>query len=147
MRHGMANKKLNRNSEHRKALLKNMLNSLIKYEQIKTTLPKAKFLKPQADKIITLGKKDSLHNTKMLVSQLQDAKSAIKVKKTLSKRYEKRTGGYTRIIKAGFRYGDNAPMAIIEFIDRDVEAKRVDKKKKDPVKEADKKEEKKVATA
>jgi large subunit ribosomal protein L17 len=147
MRHGMANKKLNRNSEHRKALLKNMLNSLIKYEQIKTTLPKAKFLKPQADKIITLGKKDSLHNTKMLVSQLQDAKSAIKVKKTLSKRYEKRTGGYTRIIKAGFRYGDNAPMAIIEFVDRDVEAKRVDKKKKDPVKEADKKEEKKIATA
>ena len=143
----MANKKLNRNSEHRKALLKNMLNSLIKYEQIKTTLPKAKFLKPQADKIITLGKKDSLHNTKMLVSQLQDAKSAIKVKKTLSKRYEKRTGGYTRIIKAGFRYGDNAPMAIIEFVDRDIEAKRVDKKKKDPVKEADKKEEKKVATA
>ena len=143
----MANKKLNRNSEHRKALLKNMLNSLIKYEQIKTTLPKAKFLKPQADKIITLGKKDSLHNNKMLVSQLQDAKSAIKVKKTLSKRYEKRSGGYTRIIKAGFRYGDNAPMAIIEFIDRDVEAKRVDKKKKDPVKEADKKEEKKVATA
>ena len=143
----MANKKLNRNSEHRKALIKNMLNSLIKYEQIKTTLPKAKFLKPQADKIITLGKKDSLHNTKMLVSQLQDAKSAIKVKKTLSKRYEKRTGGYTRIIKAGFRYGDNAPMAIIEFVDRDVEAKRVDKKKKDPVKEADKKEEKKVATA
>ena len=147
MRHGMANKKLNRNSEHRKALLKNMLNSLIKYEQIKTTLPKAKFLKPQADKIITLGKKDSLHNTKMLVSQLQDAKSAIKVKKTLSKRYEKRTGGYTRIIKAGFRYGDNAPMAIIEFVDRDVEAKRVDKKKKDPVKQADKKEEKKGATA
>jgi len=147
MRHGMANKKLNRNSEHRKALLKNMLNSLIKYEQIKTTLPKAKFLKPQADKIITLGKKDSLHNTKMLVSQLQDTKSAIKVKKTLSKRYEKRTGGYTRIIKAGFRYGDNAPMAIIEFVDRDVEAKRVDKKKKDPVKQADKKEEKKVATA
>ena len=143
----MANKKLNRNSEHRKALLKNMLNSLIKYEQIKTTLPKAKFLKPQADKIITLGKKDSLHNTKMLVSQLQDAKSAIKVKKTLSKRYEKRTGGYTRIIKAGFRYGDNAPMAIIEFVDRDVEARRVDKKKKDPEKEADKKEEKKVATA
>jgi len=147
MRHGMANKKLNRNSEHRKALLKNMLNSLIKYEQIKTTLPKAKFLKPQADKIITLGKKDSLHNTKMLVSQLQDSKSAIKVKKTLSKRYEKRTGGYTRIIKAGFRYGDNAPMAIIEFVDRDVEAKRVDKKKKDPIKEADKKEVKKIATA
>ena len=147
MRHGMANKKLNRTSEHRKALLKNMLNSLIKYEQIKTTLPKAKFLKPQADKIITLGKKGSLHSTKILVSQLQDIKSANKVKKTLSKRYEKRSGGYTRIVKAGFRYGDNAPMAIIEFVDRDVEAKRIDKKKKDPVKEADKKEDKKVATA
>ena len=143
----MANKKLNRTSEHRKALLKNMLNSLIKYEQIKTTLPKAKFLKPQAEKIITLGKKDTLQTSKLLVSQLQDSKSAKKVKKTLSKRYEKRNGGYTRIIKAGFRYGDNAPMAIIEFVDRDVEAKRVDKKKKDPTKEADKKEEKKVATA
>ena len=147
MRHGLANKKLNRTSEHRKALLKNMLNSLIKYEQIKTTLPKAKFLKPQADKIITLGKKDTLHNTKMLVSQLQDTKSANKVKKTLSKRYEKRSGGYTRIIKAGFRYGDNAPMAIIEFVDRDVQAKKVDKKKKDPTKEVEKKEDKKAATA
>ena len=147
MRHGMVNKKLNRTSEHRKALLKNMLNSLIKYEQIKTTLPKAKFLKPQADKIITLGKKDTLHNTKILVSQLQDTKSANKVKKTLSKRYEKRSGGYTRIIKAGFRYGDNAPMAIIEFVDRDIEAKKIDKKKKDPVKDIPKKEEKKVASA
>ena len=143
----MANKKLNRTSEHRKAMLKNMLNSLIKYEQIKTTLPKAKFLKPQADKIITLGKKDNLKNIKKLVSQLQDIKIANKVKKTLSKRYEKRAGGYTRIIKAGFRYGDNAPMAIIEFVDRDIEAKRLDKKKKDPAKEAEKKEEKKVATA
>ena len=129
MRHGMANKKLNRTSEHRKAMLKNMLNSLIKYEQIKTTLPKAKFLKPQADKIITLGKKDNLQTTKKLVSQLQDIKTANKVKKTLSKRYEKRAGGYTRIIKAGFRYGDNAPMAIIEFVERDLQAKRVDKKK------------------
>ena len=147
MRHGMANKKLNRTSEHRKALLKNMLNSLVKYEQIKTTLPKAKFLKPQADKLITLGKKNTLHNTKILVSQLQDVNSANKVKKTLSKRYEKRSGGYTRIIKAGFRYGDNAPMAIIEFVDRDVVARRVDKKKKDPVKEENKKEEKKAATA
>jgi len=148
MRHGFANKKLNRTSEHRKALLKNMLNSLIKYEQIKTTLPKAKFLKPQADKIISLGKKDTLQTTKLLVSQLQDLKSANKVKKILSKRYDKRNGGYTRIIKSGFRYGDNAPMAIIEFVDRDVEAKRVDRKKKDPIKEADnKKEEKKVATA
>ena len=131
MRHRFGYKKLNRTSEHRKALIKNMLNSLIKYEQITTTLPKAKFLKPQAEKIITLGKKDSLQNTKILVSKLQDIKSANKVKKTLSKRYEKRKGGYTRIIKAGFRYGDNAPMAIIEFVDRDEEAKRVDKKKKE----------------
>ncbi len=143
----MANKRLNRTSEHRKALLKNMLNSLIKYEQIKTTLPKAKFLKPQADKIITLGKKETLQTTKILVSKLQNLKSANKVKKTLSKRYEKRNGGYTRIIKAGFRYGDNAPMAIIEFVDRDLEAKRVDKKKKEATKETPKAEEKKVKTA
>ena len=147
MRHGLVNKKLNRTSEHRKALLKNMLNSLIKYEQIKTTLPKAKFLRPQAEKIISLGKKDTLQTTKRLVSQLQDIKSANKVKKTLSKRYEKRNGGYTRIIKAGFRYGDNAPMAIIEFVDRDPEARRVDKKKKDPAKDTEKKEDKKIATA
>ena len=146
MRHGMANKKLNRTSEHRKALLKNMLNSLIKYEQIKTTLPKAKFLKPEADKIITLGKKDNLHTSKLLVSKLQDSGLAKKVKKTLSKRYEKRNGGYTRIVKAGFRYGDNAPMAIIEFVDRDIEAKKLDKKKKDTSKEAIKKEEKKAPT-
>ena len=145
MRHGVGYKKLNRTSEHRKALLMNMLNSLIKYEQIKTTLPKAKFLKPQADKIITLGKKDSLQNTKLLFSKLQDTNSANKVKKTLSKRYLSRKGGYTRIIKAGFRYGDKAPMAVIEFVDRDVEAKKVDVKKKDTAK--DTKEEKKLATA
>ena len=141
----MANKKFNRTSEHRKALLKNMLNSLIKYEQITTTLPKAKFLKPQADKIITLGKKETLQTTKMLMSKLQDISSANKVKKTLSKRYASRNGGYTRIVKAGFRYGDNAPMAVIEFVDRDVEAKRVDRKKKDVSK--DKTEDKKLATA
>ena len=141
----MANKKLNRTSEHRKALLKNMLNSLIKYEQITTTLPKAKFLRPQADKIITLGKKDSLQNTKLLISKLQDTNSANKVKKTLSKRYLNRKGGYSRIIKAGFRYGDKAPMAVIEFVDRDVEAKKVDIKKKDTTKDI--KEEKKLATA
>ena len=143
----MSYKKLNRTSEHRKALLKNMLISLIKYEQIKTTLPKAKFLRPQAEKIITLGKRDTLHNTKILVSKLQDIKSANKVKKTLSKRYEKRSGGYTRIIKAGFRYGDNAPMAIIEFVDRDVQARKVDKKKKDQANITGKKEEKKLASA
>ena len=142
----MGYKKLNRTSEHRKALIKNMLNSLIKYEQITTTLPKAKVLKPQAEKIITLGKKNTLSNTKTLISKLQDIKSTNKVKKTLSKRYENRKGGYTRIIKAGFRYGDNAPMAVIEFVDRDVEAKRIDKKKKDPAKDQ-KKEAPKEATA
>ena len=140
----MSYKKLNRTSEHRKALLKNMLNSLIKYEQITTTLPKAKFLKPQADKIITLGKNENLQNTKLLISKLQNIKSANKVKKTLSKRYINRKGGYTRIVKAGFRYGDKAPMAVIEFVDRDLEAKKVDKKKKDISKL--KKEEKKATT-
>ena len=146
MRHKFGYKKLNRTSEHRKALIKNMLNSLIKYEQITTTLPKAKVLRPQADKIITLGKKDTLQNTRTLISKLQDSSSTNKVKKTLSKRYQNRKGGYTRIVKAGFRYGDNAPMAIIEFVDRDVEAKRIDRKKKDPKKES-KKEEPKTITA
>ena len=145
MRHRLGYKKLNRTSEHRKALIKNMLNSLIKYEQITTTLPKAKVLKPQADKVITLGKKDTLQNTKTLISILQDKNSANKVKKKLSTRYEKRNGGYTRIIKSGFRYGDNAPMAVIEFVDRDVEAKKVDRKKKDTSKKV--KEEKLLASA
>ena len=146
MRHRLGYKKLNRTSEHRKALIKNMLNNLIQYEQIITTLPKAKVLKPQADKIITLGKKKNLQNTRRLVSQLQDKTNANKVIKTLSKRYEKRSGGYTRIVKAGFRYGDNAPLAAIEFVDRDVEAKRKFKKKKSQDKPA-KTEEKKSATA
>ena len=146
MRHRLGYKKLNRTSEHRKALIKNMLNNLIKYEQIITTLPKAKVLKPQADKIITLGKKKNLQNTKRLVSKLQDKTNANKVIKTFSKRYEKRSGGYTRIVKAGFRYGDNAPLAVIEFVDRDVEAKRKFKKKKSQDKPA-KTEEKKSATA
>ena len=145
MRHRLGYKKLNRTSEHRKALIKNMLNNLIKYEQITTTLPKAKVLKPQADKIITLGKKKNLQNTKRLVSKLQDKINANKVIKTLSKRYEKRSGGYTRIVKAGFRYGDNAPLAVIEFVDRDVEAKRKFRKKKSQDKTA-KTEEKKTAT-
>ena len=127
MRHKFGYKKLNRTSEHRKALIKNMLNSLIKYEQIKTTLPKAKVLKPEAEKIITLGKKESLKNKKILISKLQDKKSASKVVKTLSKRYEKRNGGYTRII-TGFRYGDKAPVAIIEFVDRDLEARLIKRK-------------------
>ena len=148
MRHRFGYKKLNRTSEHRKALIKNMLNSLIKYEQITTTLPKAKVLKPEADKIITLGKNENLKNQKILISKLQDKKLASKVVKTLSKRYEKRNGGYTRIIKAGFRYGDKAPIAIIEFVYRDTEAKKVDKKKADALKKTDKpkKEDKKAAT-
>tara|TARA_B100000029_G_scaffold512911_1_gene610867 strand:- start:1548 stop:1991 length:444 start_codon:yes stop_codon:yes gene_type:complete len=129
MRHRLGHKKLNRTSEHRKALLKNMLNSLVKYEQITTTLPKAKFLRPEAEKLITIGKKDTLANTKRLVSKLQNIQIVNKVRKTLSKRYETRKGGYTRIIKVGYRYGDNAPMAIIEFVDRDKEAKKVDRKK------------------
>ena len=145
MRHGQSHKKLNRTSEHRKALLKNMLNSLIKYEQITTTLPKAKFLRPQADKIITLGKNDTLQNTKILISKLQNKNSANKVKKTLSKRYLNRKGGYTRIIRAGFRYGDKAPLAVIEFVDRDVDAKKVDIKKKTTTK--DTKEEKKISNS
>ena len=134
MRHNLGYRKLNKTSEHRKALFKNMLNSLIKYEQIITTLPKAKLIKPQAEKLITLGKKKNLTNTRVLISKLQDKTNANKILNTLSKRYEKRAGGYTRIVKAGYRYGDNSPMAIIEFVDRDIEAKRVDKKKKTEVK-------------
>ena len=130
MRHKLGYKKLNRTSEHRKALIKNMLNSLIKYEQIITTLPKAKLIKPQAEKLITLGKKKNLTNTRVLISKLQDKTNANKILNTLSKRYEKRAGGYTRIVKAGYRYGDNSPMAVIEFVDRDVGAKRKFKKKK-----------------
>ena len=130
MRHKLGYKKLNRTSEHRKALIKNMLNSLIKYEQIITTLPKAKLIKPQAEKLITLGKKKNLTNTRVLISKLQDKTNANKILNTLSKRYEKRAGGYTRIVKAGYRYGDNSHMAVIEFVDRDIEAKRKFKKKK-----------------
>ena len=134
MRHKIGYRKLNRTSEHRKALFKNMLNSLIKYEQITTTLPKAKELKPQIDKVITLGKKNNLQSRKSLFADLQSKFSVDKLLKTLSQRYEKRQGGYSRVIKAGFRYGDDAPMAIIELVDRDIEAKKVDvKKQKDVV--------------
>ena len=130
MRHKFAYRKLNKTSEHRKALFKNMINSLIKYEQITTTLPKAKELKPKIDKVITLGKKNSLQSKKDLFSELQSKSSVDKLLKTLSQRYEKRKGGYSRVIRAGFRYGDDAPMAIIELIDRDIQAKKVDIKKK-----------------
>ena len=130
MRHRLSNRKLNRTSEHRNALFKNMLNSLIKYEQIFTTLPKAKELKPKIDKVITLGKNVTLSQKKSLIAQLRDKTSVKKVCENLSKRYQKRSGGYSRLIKAGFRRGDDAPMAIIELVDRDKEAKKVDIKKK-----------------
>jgi len=131
MRHKFGHRKLNRTSEHRKALFKNMLNSLIKYEQITTTLPKAKELKPQIDKVITLGKRKNLQSKKNLFSKLQSKFSVDKLIKTLSQRYENRKGGYSRVIRAGFRYGDDAPLAVIELVDRDIQAKRVDIKKKE----------------
>ena len=130
MRHKFSHRKLNRTSEHRKALFMNMLNSLIKYEQITTTLPKAKELKPQIDKVITLGKKNNLQSKKNLFSELQSKSSVDKLSKTLSQRYEKRKGGYCRVIRSGYRYGDDAPMAVIELVDRDLQAKKIDIKKK-----------------
>ena len=130
MRHKLAYRKLNRTTEHRIALFKNMLNSLIKYEQITTTLPKAKELKPKIDKVITLGKKNNLQSKKFLFSKLQDKSSVDKLIKVLAQRYVKRNGGYSRVIRSGFRYGDYAPMAVIELIDRDIQAKKVDIKKK-----------------
>jgi len=136
MRHKFSHRKLNRTSEHRKALFKNMHNSLIKYEQITTTLPKAKELKPQIDKVITLGKKNNLQSKKSLFSKLQSKLSVDKLSKVLSQRYEKRKGGYSRVMRAGFRYGDDAPMAVIELVDRDIQAKKVDVKPK--TKEIDK---------
>jgi large subunit ribosomal protein L17 len=144
MRHNLGYRKLNRTPEHRKALFKNMLNSLIKYEQITTTLPKAKELKPLIDKVITIGKKNNLSNKKRLFSKLQDKSSVVKVFDVLSARYQKRNGGYSRVLKAGYRYGDDAPMAVIELVDRNVEAKKVDKPKK--VETADKDQQAKVAT-
>ncbi len=138
MRHNLGYRKLNKTGEHRKALFKNMLNSLIKYEQIITTLPKAKELKPQIDKVITIGKKNDLSNKKKLFSKLQSQESVKKVFNELSKRYSKRNGGYSRVLKAGFRTGDDAPMAVIELVDRNVEARKIDKPKKIEKKEKEK---------
>ena len=140
MRHKFGYRKLNKNSEHRKALFKNMLNSLIKYEQIITTLPKAKELKPKIDKVITIGKDIKLSKKKYLFSKLQDQKSVKKVFDILSKRYASRKGGYSRVLKAGFRTGDDAPMAVIELVDRDINAKKIDKPKKVEKTTKDKKE-------
>ena len=126
MRHRFGYKKLNRTSEHRKALIKNMLNALIKHEQIETTLPKAKELKVAIDKIITIGKKNTLSSKKILISKLQDQNIVKKITTTLIERYKKRNGGYSRVIRSGYRYGDNAPKAFIELVDKDFNAKGQD---------------------
>ena len=123
MRHGIAKRKLNRTSSHRIAMLENMAVSLIKNETIKTTLPKAKELKKIVDKYITLGKKGSLHSRRQAISRLKQNSAVIKLFETLAPRYKEGNGGYTRVLKAGFRYGDAAPLAVIEFVDRDVSAK------------------------
>ena len=123
MRHARGYRRLNRTHEHRKALFANMAGSLIEHEQIKTTLPKAKELKRVADKLITLAKKGDLHARRQAASQLKQDAHVAKLFEVLGPRYAERNGGYTRVLKAGFRYGDMAPMAIIEFVDRDVDAK------------------------
>ncbi len=126
MRHGMSGRKLNRTSSHRKALFSNMANALIKHEQIKTTLPKAKELRPVVEKLVTLGKRGNLHARRQAFAVLRDNGMTAKLFDTLAGRYADRPGGYTRVLKAGYRYGDAAPMAIIEFVDRDPEAKGQD---------------------
>ncbi len=126
MKHNIKNKKLNKTSSHRKAMFMNMSNSLIKHEQITTTLPKAKELKRFVEKIVTLGKNGNLSSRRKAISILQDEKMVKKIFDTISKRYSERKGGYTRIIKLGNRFGDNAPTAVIEFVDRDEEAKGKD---------------------
>ncbi|MBM10257.1 MAG: 50S ribosomal protein L17 [Magnetovibrio sp.] len=123
MRHRHGYRKLNRTPSHRKAMFANMASSLIIHEQIKTTLPKAKELRRIADKMISLGKKGSLHSRRQALSYLRSDQTVRKLFETLADRYNKRPGGYTRVIKSGFRYGDNAPMAIVELVDRDTEAK------------------------
>ena len=126
MRHGMSGRKLNRTSTARKALFANLTVALLKHEQIKTTLPKAKDLRPVAEKLITLGKRGDLHARRQAISYLKDEKIVGKLFSVIAERYKDRQGGYTRVLKAGFRYGDAAPMAIIELVDRDVSAKGQD---------------------
>jgi large subunit ribosomal protein L17 len=126
MRHAVAGRKLNRTSSHRKAMFNNMAAALVKHEQIKTTLPKAKDLRPIVEKLVTLGKKGGLASRRQILASLKDDKLADKLLTTLATRYKARAGGYTRVLKAGFRYGDMAAMAIIEFVDRDVSAKGQD---------------------
>jgi len=126
MRHGKAHRKFNRTAEHRKAMFENMAASLIKHEQIVTTLPKAKDLRPIVEKLVTLGKRGDLHARRQAIAALQDEAIVTKLFDVLGKRYAARQGGYTRVLKAGFRRGDNAPIGVIEFVERDVSAKGLD---------------------
>ena len=123
MRHGFRGRRFNRTPEHRKAMFANMASALIKHEQIVTTLPKAKDLRPVVEKLVTLGRGDSIHARRLAMGQLRDAAMVKKLFEVLGPRYKERPGGYCRVLKAGFRYGDNAPLAVIEFVDRDVDAK------------------------
>ena len=126
MRHGFRGRRFNRTTEHRKAMFANMSAALIKHEQIVTTLPKAKDLRPVVEKLITLGKRGDLHARRLAMSKLRDEAMVKKLFDVLGARYQDRQGGYTRVLKAGFRYGDNAPLAVIEFVDRDVDARGQD---------------------
>jgi large subunit ribosomal protein L17 len=126
MRHGMSGRKFNRTKSHRRALLANLANALLKHEQITTTLPKAKDLRPYAERLITLGKRGTLHARRQAAATLRDDKIVAKLFSALAERYKDRAGGYTRVVKAGFRHGDAAPMAVIELVDRDREAKGQD---------------------
>jgi large subunit ribosomal protein L17 len=126
MRHGHAYRKFNRTAEHRRAMFANMCAALIKHEQIMTTLPKAKDLRPVVEKLVTLGKRGGLSARRQAIAEIRDAAMVKKLFEVLAPRYKERHGGYTRVIKAGFRYGDNAPVAVIEFVDRDVTAKGAD---------------------
>ena len=126
MRHGFRGRRFNRSSEHRKAMFANMSAALIKHEQIVTTLPKAKDLRPVVEKLITLGKRGDLHARRLAMSQIRDEAMVSKLFSVLGPRYRERPGGYTRVLKAGFRYGDNAAMAVIELVDRDVDARGMD---------------------
>jgi large subunit ribosomal protein L17 len=123
MRHGFRGRRFNRTTEHRKAMFANMAAALIKHEQIVTTLPKAKDLRPVVEKLITMGKRGDMHARRLAMSKLRDEAMVKKLFDVLGKRYQDRQGGYTRVLKAGFRYGDNAPLAVIEFVDRDVDAR------------------------
>ena len=126
MYHGRAKRRFNRTAEHRKAMFANMCQAIIKHEQIPTTLPKAKDLRPVIEKLVTLGKRGDLHARRQAIAQIKDVVLVRKLFETLGPRYKDRHGGYTRVMKAGFRYGDNAPLAVIEFVDRDVSAKGKD---------------------